>query len=120
MRGSSRKDDGRWHTEVDTSALRVPPTIEALLAARLDQLGEQERAMLERASVIGEEFWTGAIQELCPEIEREAADAQLEALLEKELIRPHRTTFADEDTYSFAHRLVRDVAYGRPPEGITF
>jgi predicted ATPase len=109
--GLLQKRDGRWHAKAERSALRVPPTIEALLAARLDQLEEQERAMLEHASVIGEEFWTGAVLELSPKIERGAADAHLESLLEKDLIRPHQTTFAGEVAYSFTHLLVRDVAY---------
>ena len=49
----------------------IPPTIHALLAARLDRLEPEERAVIERASVIGKEFWRGAITELTPVEERE-------------------------------------------------
>ena len=51
----------------------IPPTIHALLAARLDRLEPEERAVIERASVIGKEFWRGAIAELTPVEERESA-----------------------------------------------
>ena len=44
----------------------LPPTIEALLAARLDSLEPVERGVLERASVVGKEFWRGAVAELSP------------------------------------------------------
>ena len=50
--------------------LAIPPTIHALLAARLDRLEPEERAVIERAAVIGKEFWRGAIAELTPEEER--------------------------------------------------
>jgi class 3 adenylate cyclase len=52
--------------------LAIPPSIHALLDARLDRLEPEERAVLERASVVGREFWRGAIQELSPPNEREA------------------------------------------------
>jgi tetratricopeptide (TPR) repeat protein len=109
--GLLSNEDGRWQAGDDGFARRVPPTIEAVLAARLDQLDGGERAMLERASVIGEEFWAGAVVELEPGIEREAAEARLEALVRKDLIRAHESTFAGEPAYRFTHLLVRDVAY---------
>ena len=42
----------------------LPPTIQALLAARLDRLEPAERDVLERAAVIGKEFWPGAVAAL--------------------------------------------------------
>ena len=45
--------------------LAIPPTIHALLAARLDRLEPEERAVIERASVVGRSFWWGAVSELC-------------------------------------------------------
>ena len=47
--------------------VNVPPTINALLGARLERLGREERVVVERASVIGHEFWRGAVAELAPE-----------------------------------------------------
>jgi class 3 adenylate cyclase/tetratricopeptide (TPR) repeat protein len=91
---------------------RVPPTIQALLAARLDSLPDQEREILERASVVGLEFEWEAIAELAHD-RRRPGGAQLAALVRKGLIRPHE---AIEDTFSFRHMLIRDAAYERVPK----
>jgi class 3 adenylate cyclase/tetratricopeptide (TPR) repeat protein len=90
----------------------VPPTIQALLAARLDSLPDDEREVLERASVVGLEFEWEALGELAPD-QRRPAGAQLAALVRRELIRPHE---AIEDTFSFRHMLIRDAAYERIPK----
>ena len=90
----------------------VPPTIQALLAARLDSLRNDEREVLERASVVGLEFEWEALGELAPD-RRRPAGAQLAALVRKELIRPHE---AIEDTFRFRHLLIRDAAYERIPK----
>jgi class 3 adenylate cyclase/tetratricopeptide (TPR) repeat protein/uncharacterized protein (DUF433 family) len=90
----------------------VPPTIQALLAARLDSLPHEEREVLERASVVGLEFEWEALGELAPD-RRRPAGAQLAALVRKELIRPHE---AIEDVFRFRHILIRDAAYERIPK----
>ena len=98
-------EDGAGETEVT-----VPPTIQALLAARLDRLGAGERAVIERASVIGKEFWSGALFELVPD-RTEVAPA-LQLLVRKELIRAHRSSvFPSADAFRFRHQLIRDAAY---------
>jgi class 3 adenylate cyclase/predicted ATPase len=86
---------------------RIPPTVQALLEARLDALPEAERDVLERAAVIGLEFEWEALAELDRE-RRRPAGTQLAALVRKELIRPHD---AIEDTFQFRHVLIRDAAY---------
>ncbi len=91
---------------------RVPPTIQALVAARLDALPEDERNLLERASVVGIEFEWEALGELAPD-RRRPAGAQLAALVRKDLIRPHD---AIEDLFEFRHMLIRDAAYERIPK----
>ena len=97
--------------------LAIPPTIHALLAARLDRLEPEERAVIERASVIGKEFWRGAIAELTPEDERKLAGARLMTLTRKEFIEPSRSIFPQEDGFRFRHILIRDAAYlGVPKE----
>jgi class 3 adenylate cyclase/tetratricopeptide (TPR) repeat protein len=97
--------------------LAIPPTIHALLAARLDRLDPEERALIERASVIGKEFWRGAITELTPTDERESAGARLMTLARKEFIEPGPSIFAEEDGFRFRHILIRDAAYlGVPKE----
>ncbi len=92
----------------------VPPTIQALLAARLDALPDEERDLLERASVIGLEFEWEALGELAPD-RRRPAGSQLVALVRKELIRPHE---AIQDTFYFRHMLIRDAAYERIPKEV--
>jgi class 3 adenylate cyclase/tetratricopeptide (TPR) repeat protein len=95
----------------------VPPTIQALLAARIDRLEPGERAVLERASVEGRVFHRGAVSPLLSERERERLPTHLMALVRKELIRPDRSELAGEDGFRFAHTLIRDAAYeGLPKE----
>jgi tetratricopeptide (TPR) repeat protein len=97
--------------------LAIPPTIHALLAARLDRLEPEERAVIERAAVIGKEFWRGAIAELTPEVERRSSGPRLMTLARKEFIEPSVSIFPDEDGFRFRHILIRDAAYlGIPKE----
>jgi class 3 adenylate cyclase/tetratricopeptide (TPR) repeat protein len=91
--------------------LEVPPTIQALLAARIDRLDAGERGVLERASVEGRLFHRGALSTLLPEAERERLPTHLMGLVRKELIRPDQSEFAGEDGFRFAHTLIRDAAY---------
>jgi class 3 adenylate cyclase len=92
----------------------VPATLRALLAARLDQLDELERRVLERGSVEGELFHRGAVQALAPE-ETEVVP-RLAALVRKELVRPDRPQLPREDAYRFRHLLIRDAAYDALPK----
>jgi class 3 adenylate cyclase/tetratricopeptide (TPR) repeat protein len=93
----------------------VPPTIQALLAARLDRLDASERMVIERCSVVGKEFWLRAVMHLSPR-QDEVAPA-LQRLVRKELIRPHRSTsFPREDTFRFRHILILDAAYAGMPK----
>ena len=87
----------------------MPPTIHALLAARLDALPDEERDVLERASVVGMEFEWEALTALAPDRSRPPGPG-LATLVRKELIRPHEVI---EDAFRFRHMLIRDVAYER-------
>jgi class 3 adenylate cyclase/tetratricopeptide (TPR) repeat protein len=91
----------------------IPPSIHALLAARLDRLPQEERAVLERAAVAGKEFSRAAILRLSPEDERVDVDEHLLSLVRKDLLaaRPGR-----EDAYRFRHALIRDAAYAGIPK----
>ena len=87
-----------------------PPTIAALLSARLDALSGSERAVIEPASVIGVMFPGAAVHELVPEPVRPELDAHFGTLRTKQLIHP--TTLSGEDSaYRFHHVLVRDATY---------
>ncbi len=92
----------------------VPPTLRALLAARLDQLETAERSVLERGAVEGEIFHRGAVQALAPE-ETQVTPC-LAALVRKELIRPDRPQLTGEDGFRFRHLLIRDAAYDALPK----
>jgi class 3 adenylate cyclase/tetratricopeptide (TPR) repeat protein len=92
----------------------VPPTLHALLAARLDQLEPAERSVLERASIEGEIFHRGAVQALAPE--GATVTPHLAALVRKEVIRPDRPQLAGEDGFRFRHILIRDAAYEALPK----
>jgi class 3 adenylate cyclase/tetratricopeptide (TPR) repeat protein len=92
----------------------VPPTIQALLAARLDQLDPSERGVLERGSVEGKIFHRGGVEALAPD-EPDVA-TKLMALVRKELVRPDRTQLAGDDAFRFRHLLIRDAAYDGLPK----
>jgi hypothetical protein len=114
--GHLQRDDGHWAASGDLTNVSVPGTINALLSARLDQLESEERAVIQRASVIGKTFWWGAISELSPEPERSLVSSHLHTLLRKELVRPDTSAFAGEDAFRFSHVLVRDAAYESTPK----
>jgi class 3 adenylate cyclase/tetratricopeptide (TPR) repeat protein len=109
--GMLERDSGGWRVVGDLSEVNVPPTIEAVLADRLDRLEAGERDTIERASVIGEEFWPGAVANLSPPASRERVRGHLEALVRKELVEPGGHPFAGQEAFKFSHILVRDVAY---------
>ena len=114
--GLLSRSDGHWVATGDLSAITVPPTIHALLAARLDRLGRDERAVIERGSVEGKVFHRGAVAELATDELRESVWSNLQALVRKELIRPDRTDVPGEDAFRFRHLLIRDAAYEAMPK----
>ena len=114
--GLLEHEDGRIVAATEPSTIVVPPTITALLGARLDALTPGERAVLERASVVGQEFLREAVRELAPESEPGTTDEHLNSLVRKGLVRPHRSTLQGEDAFSFRHMLIRDAAYGAMPK----
>jgi class 3 adenylate cyclase/tetratricopeptide (TPR) repeat protein len=91
----------------------VPPTLQALLAARLDQLEDSERFVLERGAVEGEIFHRGAVQALS---DGRPVTPRLAALVRKGLIRPDTAQLPGEDAFRFRHLLFRDVAYNSLPK----
>jgi DNA-binding SARP family transcriptional activator len=110
--------NGRWAVVGDVTAVPVPPTIHALLAARLDQLSDGERFTLERAAVEGQVFHRGSIERLTGPGRHSLVPTELGALVRKELIRRDRPVFAGEDAYRFRHLLIRDAAYGSIPKSV--
>ena len=102
--------------EGGTNDIHVPPTIHALLQARLDTLDSDERLVIERGSVEGEIFHRGSVAVLAPEPVRPTLESHLSTLVRKELIRPDRGTFPDDEAFRFRHLLIRDAAYESLPK----
>jgi len=94
----------------------VPPTIQALLQARIDSLDDDLRTVLERGAVEGEVFHRGAVAELVPEDVRSGVDDHLTSLVRRELVRPEATLLAGDDAFRFRHLLIRDAAYAAMPK----
>lgn len=105
------------HTEHGDAAA-VPPTVDALLAARIDRLGPGERAVIECASVEGRLFHRGAVAALAPAGLRGAIGAHLLQLGRQQFIRPDRAVFPGDDAFRFGHSLICDAAYRAIPKGL--
>jgi class 3 adenylate cyclase len=90
--------------------LPLPETLQGILAARLDGLSGQEKALLQDAAVVGKVFWTGALR-------RDDEAAPLLHSLERKgfVTRQRRTSVEGESEWAFAHMLLRDAAYGQIP-----
>ena len=116
--GLLRRENGRWHSTADLAMISMPSTIQALLAARLDRLEHDERAIIELAAVEGKVFHVSAVSELAPDRLHGAVDARLMTLVRKELIRPIRPEVPGEQAFAFRHLLLRDVAYEALPKQI--
>jgi len=106
--------EGEGSGAAELTALAVPPTIQALIAARLDRLGPGERAVLEAASIEGRHFARERLETLVSDRASASVDVHLRALARKDLI---RSVGAGEDSFRFRHQLIRDGAYdGMPKE----
>ena len=101
--------------ESDGEEVPIPPTIDAVLAARLDQLPDEQLRILERGSVVGRRFESRVLIELLPPEARNTLTPALLSLTRAGLIRPAPGA-AGADRYRFAHGLVRDAAYARIPK----
>ena len=101
----------RMLLETDGARLdRIPDTIKALVAARIDRLEPDEKRLLQHAAVAGRVFWRGALDRLAGDVDVATA---LDGLLERDLIVPEeRSTIRDDRAFRFRHLLIREVAYG--------
>jgi class 3 adenylate cyclase len=114
--GRLHRDGDRWVVTRELDDVSVPPTIQALLAARLDLLEERERSMLARASVIGQVFYLSALRDLSPEPERADVARRVQQLVRRDLLRPDVSDVLGEDAFRFHHGLLRDAAYQMLPK----
>ena len=96
---------------------RIPSTLDALLASRLDRLSPDERSVLEHAAIAGREFTRGAVEALWEGDETGVVSRSLMAFTRRRLVQPDRVTAAGEDAFRFDHVLIRDAAYAAITKG---
>src|SRR5204863_855859 len=94
----------------------MPPTIQAVLAARLDRLGPGERAVMERAAIIGKEFWADAVIDQLPDDARRFTSRHLETLVDKDLLDPAVSHLPGRDAFRFRHVLIQEATYRGIPK----
>jgi class 3 adenylate cyclase/tetratricopeptide (TPR) repeat protein len=95
--------DGNYRPE------RIPDTLQALIAARIDGLPIAEKTLLHRAAVVGRVFWHGAVTFIAPDLD---VDALLENLVLRDFVLGEpRSTIVGERAFRFKHMLIREVAY---------
>jgi class 3 adenylate cyclase len=91
-------------------------SIRGVLHARLDRLDLEERAVLERAAVLGRSFSLDSVLQLIPPAERERAQARVFELVRRGLVRPD-VAIAD-DGFRFRHALIREAVYEAMPKAL--
>ncbi|MDQ4125194.1 MAG: AAA family ATPase [Actinomycetota bacterium] len=104
---------GQWRAARDLASLNVPPTIHALVSARLDRLSLEEREVVGVAAVMGKVFAPRAVSDLATV--GASVDDALERLTRKQLVAPESVDSAGDRTYTFRHLLIRDTAYEHLP-----
>jgi len=109
--GALRRENDRWVPVGSADEIAVPPTIQALLAARLDLLGPEERAVIEAASVAGLVFPEDALHELVSADVAVQLQKIIQSLCRKHLVQTGVESIGRGAHYRFAHVLVREAAY---------
>lgn len=107
--GALQRGINGWEAREGSARLQIPPTVQALVASRLDALNTEERAVVDPASVIGLSFPMEAVSELVDEPVRPRIGEDLNTLVTKQLV---RRLPEDETIYRFGHQIIRDTAYG--------
>lgn len=108
--GVLKLENGRWSATKDIAGISIPPTIQGLLAARLEQLSGAERGAIEVAAVTGKVFSAQSVAQLLSDAG--GAKQLLPSLERRGLIRRDMSSdFAGEEMYRFRHILIRDAAY---------
>ena len=104
-------DGACWVAAAGLAEVKVPATINTLLADRLEGLPGDERAVLALACVEGTQFHLSAIRELAPEVPAAFLERSLATLVRRDVIRLDQSRFAGDAAYRFRHLLIRDAAY---------
>jgi class 3 adenylate cyclase/tetratricopeptide (TPR) repeat protein len=97
--------------------LSLPDSVQGIIAARLDTLPLEEKALAQDAAVLGKVFWVGELAQISA-LPTGVVGDRLRALERKEFVRrERRSSVAGDTAYVFRHALVRDVAYAQLPRG---
>ena len=112
------RDGEQWVPRADLSRVPVPPTVHALVAARLDRLGGDERRVLECAAVVGTTFSQAAVSAIAAERSGDDVGAGLRALVRRDLLGRERGADAREPTFHFRHAVIREAAYQAIPKEV--
>jgi class 3 adenylate cyclase/tetratricopeptide (TPR) repeat protein len=111
--------DGQWKLVAAVETLHIPDTVQALVGARVDDLPEGEKRLLQGASVVGRVFWAGALGEMFPQVPPAGIAESLRFLERREFIVERAgPAFAGEREYSFRNLLTRDVTYISVPKAL--
>jgi predicted ATPase len=97
-----------WVTTRSATALQLPTTVQGVLAARIDRLALDEKALLQQLAVMGREFPLGLIRQVIPQSEEELYRL-LSALQRKEFLTEQPAL--PEVVYLFKHALTQEVVY---------
>jgi len=105
------EETARVFGDEDAGTLRrIPDSVQALIAARIDALDAPAKRVLQHAALIGRVFWRGALDALSPDLDVACA---LDKLLEREFVTPEsHSSISGERAFRFQHGLIREVAYG--------
>jgi predicted ATPase len=91
-----------------SEAIQVPPTVQVMLAARIDRLSQEDKRLLQTASVVGKDVPFALLQAIA-NLSDEALRGGLDRLQSAEFL--HETRLFPDLEYSFKHALTHDVTY---------
>ena len=115
-RGVLRFADGRWELAGAVDQVQIPSSVQAVLAARLDTLPEDEKRVAQDAAVVGRIFWDVIVAHLAGS-SRSPTDDLIRRLRVKDLVVQRKpSSLAEASEYGFRHVLIRDVAYDSLPK----
>jgi class 3 adenylate cyclase/tetratricopeptide (TPR) repeat protein len=100
---------GRYRLTQPIRALQVPPTVQTILAARIDRLSAEDKRLLQTASVVGKDVPFALLQAIA-ELPDEALRAGLDRLRAAEFL--YETGLFPDLEYAFKHALTHEVTYG--------
>jgi len=115
-KGWLRLDEGGWIATPDVYRYVAPPSVNVILQARLDKLDDEERKVIERAAVVGEQFHAIDVEALSPTLDSTTVAGRLDALVRHQIIQEDQAvattpTAVGSEGYRFRHILMRQAAY---------